>query len=89
MKPHQQSQKEHGGDRMKTRAHQEVERLLGREVEYGLVPVTDTSNDAKCADCKQPAKYLIVEKGLDENIPKFSSDTYYKAWYYCGVCEVG
>ena len=74
---------------MKTLAHKEVERLLGREVEYGLVPVTDSSNDAECADCKQPAKYLIVEKGLDENIPKFSADIYYKAWYYCGVCEVG
>ena len=69
---------------MKTMQHKEVEYQLRREVQYGCV--TDTG---KCGDCKQPAKYLVVEKGLDENIPKFSSDTYYKAWYYCGVCEVG
>ena len=78
---------------MKTRAHKEVEHLLGREVEQALIPY-DTSDlhskfNKECADCKQPAKYLIVEKGLDENIPKFSADIYYKAWYYCGVCEVG
>ena len=78
---------------MKTRAHKEVEHILGREVEQALIPY-DTSDlhsklNKECADCKQPAKYLIVEKGLDENIPKFSADRYYKAWYYCGVCEVG
>ena len=78
---------------MKTRAHKEVEHILGREVEQALIPY-DTSDlhskfNKECADCKQPAKYLIVEKGLDENIPKFSADIYYKAWYYCGVCEVG
>ena len=65
---------------MKTRAHKEVEHLLGREVEYGLVPVTDTG---ECADCKQPAKYLIVEKQIDDD------HDYFRAWYYCGVCEVG
>ena len=43
MKPHQQSQKEHGGDRMKTRAHKEVEHILGREVEQALIPY-DTSD---------------------------------------------
>ena len=69
---------------MKTRAHKEIEYQLRREVEYGCI--TDTG---ECADCKKPAKYLVVEKGLDENIPKFSADRYYKAWYYCGVCEVG
>ena len=76
---------------MKTRAHKEVEHILGREVEYANAQWASDSdnNDAECADCKQPAKYLIVEKGLDENIPKFSADIYYKAWYYCGVCEVG
>ena len=68
---------------MKTRAHKEVEHLLGREVEYGLVPVTDSSNDAECADCKQPAKYLIVEKQIDDD------HDYFRAWYHCGVCEVG
>ena len=69
---------------MKTMQHKEVEYQLRREVEYGCI--TDTG---ECGDCKQPAKYLVVEKGLDENIPKFSADRYYKAWYYCGVCEVG
>jgi hypothetical protein len=81
MKPHQQSQKEHGGDRMKTRAHKEVEHILGREVEYAF-NCTYRDGKEECADCKQPAKYLIVEKGLDDN-----NDL--RSWYYCGVCEVG
>lgn len=68
---------------MKTLAHKEVERLLGREVEYGLVPVTDSSNYAECADCQKTAKYLVVEKRQPND------HDYFRAWYYCGVCEVG
>ena len=77
--------------KLKTRAHKEVEHILGREVEQAFDGTYQWHSDGKeeCADCKQPAKYLVVEKGLDENIPKFSADRYYKAWYYCGVCEVG
>jgi len=78
MKPHQQSQKEHGGDRMKTMQHKEVEYQLRREVQYGCV--TDTG---ECADCKKPAKYLVVEKRQPND------HDYFRAWYYCGVCEVG
>ena len=78
MKPHQQSQKEHGGDRMKTSMHKEVEHLLRREIQYGCV--TDTG---KCADCQKTAKYLVVEKRQPND------HDYFRAWYYCGVCEVG
>ena len=67
---------------MKTRAHKEVEHLLGREVEYGLVPASN-NYIVECADCKKPSKYLIVEKGIDED------HNYYRAWYYCGECMVG
>jgi hypothetical protein len=81
MKPHQQSQKEHGGDRMKTRAHNQIENLLGREVEHAF-DKHFLYDDKECADCKQPAKFLVIEKGLDDN-----NDL--RSWYYCGVCEVG
>lgn len=85
MKPHQQSQKEHGGDRMKTIVQKEAELILGREVEY--VSNQFPKDDARCADCNQLAKYLVVEK----NEP--SEDEYPQnrnfAWYYCGECMVG
>jgi len=78
---------------MKTRAHKEVEHILGREVEQAFDGTYQWHSDGKeeCADCKQPAKYLIVEKQktcrskscIDED------HDYFKAWYYCGVCEVG
>ena len=76
---------------MKTRAHKEVEHILGREVEQALIPY-DTSDlhsklDKECADCKKPARYLIVEK------EEASEDEYprniMRAWYYCGECMVG
>ena len=91
MKPHQQSQKNIGGDIMKTREHKEVEHLLKREVEQVLIPY-DNSNlhskfDKECADCKKPAKYLIVEKNesLEDPYPRNTM----MAWYYCGRCMVG
>ncbi len=66
----------------KTRAHKEIEYQLRREVEYGCV--TDTG---ECADCKKPAKYLIVEKNesLEDPYPRNTM----MAWYWCGVCMVG
>ena len=72
---------------MKTRAHKEVEHILGREVKQALIPY-DTSDlhskfNKECADCKQPAKYLVVEKRQPND------HDYFRAWYYCGVCEVG
>ena len=45
---------------MKTRAHKEVEHILGREVEQALIPY-DTSDlhskfNKECADCKQASQ---------------------------------
>ena len=74
---------------MKTRAHKEVEHILGREVEQAFDGTYQWHSDGKeeCADCKQPAKYLIVEK------EESSEDEYprniMRAWYYCGECMVG
>ena len=69
---------------MKTRAHKEAEHILGREVEQVLM---QHQVDKECADCKKPARYLIVEK------EESSEDEYprniMRAWYHCGVCEVG
>ena len=83
---------------MMSRAHEQVEHLLGREVEYACIPMSNNngSNDnyGVCADCKKPAKYLVVEKkdeddhlDLDRTIKL--EECYFRAWYYCGVCEVG
>ena len=70
---------------MNNRAQKEVEYLLRREVEYASREFS--KDDARCADCNQLAKYLIVEK----NEP--SEDEYPHnrnfAWYYCGECMVG
>ena len=60
----------------KTIAHKEVERLLGREVNYGIKL---DHNHGKCADCKKTARYSVVEK----------SKQIHDAWYYCGRCMVG
>ena len=98
MKPHQQLQKNIGGDIMKTREHKEVAHILGREVEQALIPY-DTSDlhskfNKECADCKKPAKYLIVEKQMTkeerENVFIHVGSLYdMRAWYYCGRCMVG
>ena len=63
-----------------------VERILGREIEYATEYATHISK-GECADCKKPAKYLIVEKNesLEDPYPRNTM----MAWYYCGRCMVG
>ena len=61
-----------------THPHVNAEYLLSRPLENAIY-----STRGVCADCKNPSKYLIVEEGIDED------NNYFRAWYYCGVCEVG
>jgi hypothetical protein len=70
-----------------------VERILGREIEYATEYATHISK-GECADCKKPAKYLIVEKQMTkeerENVFIHVGSLYdMRAWYYCGRCMVG
>lgn len=51
--------------------------LFGREV--WRVP---TSKGLACGDCGGESRYLMIEKEPD-------SQRYYRAWFFCGSCEIG